>query len=139
MLDWVSLRFIENAPSSVYAASAIIAVLMLAVIESRDWLNFKGRWYFRSFFCALLVIYCGIIGFSYVRFEWYRPETIRAAIIKNPFIDWNGGSGPMILRAKYNQTGEKLAVFIHYGSTFTSGKVINWFYKLAVENMLILK
>src|SRR5690242_20378218 len=64
MVDWGTLRFIENAPSSVWIATTAIAVLVIAVIESRDWLRFKGRWYFPSFLGVLLVCWISIIGFA---------------------------------------------------------------------------
>ena len=51
MLDWVSLRFIDHAPPIVWVLTGVFAVAILAVIESKDWLRFKGKSYFgRSLF-----------------------------------------------------------------------------------------
>jgi hypothetical protein len=126
MLDWVSLRFIENAPPSVYVASAIIALLILAIVESRDWLNFKGRWYFTISLITLSLVYGVIIAFAYV----LQPGKPQAELIKNPIVEWNGGTGPIVFHAQYSQTGQNFAVFVQYGSILASGPIVagqvNW-------------
>jgi hypothetical protein len=60
MLDWATLHYIEHAPGYIVITTAIIALLVLGVIESRDWLQFRGRWYFPSFLLGLLMIYAAV-------------------------------------------------------------------------------
>jgi hypothetical protein len=45
-IEWTTLKFIEDAPVLVRAATFITSVIMLAVLETRDWLRFKGKSYF---------------------------------------------------------------------------------------------
>jgi hypothetical protein len=74
MLEWASLRFIDTAPLYVWGATAVIALLVLAVIESRDFLNFKGSWYFPSFLTVLLSAWVIILGFAYATFQIHSGE-----------------------------------------------------------------
>lgn len=57
VFDWATLHYYDHAPGYVVLSTAIIAVLILAVIESRDWLRFKGRGYFLGFLTGLLVLF----------------------------------------------------------------------------------
>jgi len=68
MPDWVSLRFIDHAPTSVWIITGVTAVLVLAVLESQNWLNFKGRWYFSVSLRTLLIIWVGSVALAYVRY-----------------------------------------------------------------------
>jgi hypothetical protein len=65
MIEWGSLRFIDHAPVSVWIASSAVALLVLGVIEKRDWLNFKNRRYFPVSLMTLMSIWVGIIGYAY--------------------------------------------------------------------------
>jgi len=65
MLEWGSLRFIDHAPISVWVSSALIAGLVLVVLEKREWLNFKNRRYFPISLSVLMTIWIGIVGFAY--------------------------------------------------------------------------
>jgi len=56
-LDWASLTYIEHAPAYVVLGIAIDSALILGVLESRDWLAFKGRYYFRTSLAVLMVAY----------------------------------------------------------------------------------
>jgi hypothetical protein len=42
---------------------------MLAIIERKDWLDFKNSTYFWSMTISLLLLYLGIVGYSYYQFE----------------------------------------------------------------------
>jgi hypothetical protein len=64
MLDWVTLRFIEHAPDAAWIITGVISVAILAVLQSREWLDFRGRWYFSSFIGFLLVSWIGVIGYA---------------------------------------------------------------------------
>jgi hypothetical protein len=68
MFDWCTLRFIDHAPASVWIITAIFALLILAVLESRDWLNFKGKNYFIISLVSLVLLWLGLVVFAYVRF-----------------------------------------------------------------------
>jgi hypothetical protein len=65
MLEWCSLRFVDNAPAVAWIATSIVALLVLAVLECRDWLNFKKWWYFRASISVLLVVWVVSVGVSY--------------------------------------------------------------------------
>jgi hypothetical protein len=64
-LEWTTLAYIENAPVSVRWATFILALLIFAVLESRDWLNFKGRWHFPVSVIGLLTVYCAVVAYAY--------------------------------------------------------------------------
>jgi hypothetical protein len=66
MIEWGSLRFIDHAPISVWIASSAVALLVLGVIEKRDWLNFKNKRYFPTSLTILMLIWLGIIGYAYL-------------------------------------------------------------------------
>jgi hypothetical protein len=65
MIEWGSLRFIDHAPISVWIASSVVALLVLAVIEQRNWLNFKNRRYFPISLSVLMATWLSIVGFAY--------------------------------------------------------------------------
>jgi hypothetical protein len=65
MIEWGSLRWIDHAPASVWIASAAVALLVLGVIEKRDWLHFKNRRYFPTSLAVLMGIWASIVGFAY--------------------------------------------------------------------------
>ena len=85
MIEWGSLRFIDHAPVSVWIASSAVALLVLGVIEKRDWLNFKNRKYFPIFLTTLMLIWSGIIGYAYF-FDNFpsNPGTSSVASAVNP-------------------------------------------------------
>jgi hypothetical protein len=64
-LEWTTLDHIEGAPRLVKAATFVIALLILAVVESRDWLNFKGRFYFPAFAAFLILVWLVLAGYGY--------------------------------------------------------------------------
>jgi hypothetical protein len=65
MLDWVTLRFIEHAPVLVWIITFIISLAVLAVLQSKDWLDFKGRSYFTLSISGLLAAWLITIGYAY--------------------------------------------------------------------------
>jgi predicted outer membrane lipoprotein len=65
MLDWVTLRFIDHAPVLVWIVTFIISIAVLAVLQSKDWLDFKGRWYFTWSIGSLLAAWFITIGYAY--------------------------------------------------------------------------
>lgn len=71
MLEWLSLRFIENAPLAVCIATGVFAIAVLAILQTKDWLDFKGRWYFRGSLLAAVVIWAALVGYGY----WAYPPT----------------------------------------------------------------
>jgi hypothetical protein len=88
MLDWVTLRFIEHAPDAVWIITGVISVAILAVLQSREWLDFRGRWYFSSFIGFLLVSWIGVIGYAYLNYHSAEKphvlsaDEIAAAIVR---------------------------------------------------------
>lgn len=91
MLEWVSLRFVDNAPIVVWIATALCAVGVLAVLQTKEWLDFKGKWYFTISLAGLLAVWVAISAYGY----WAHPpqdkiiptfptaEQIAAAIARN--------------------------------------------------------
>jgi hypothetical protein len=65
MIEWGSLRFVDHAPVSVWIASSAVALLVLGVIEKRDWLKFKNPRYFPVSLSILMVIWAAIVAFAY--------------------------------------------------------------------------
>ena len=72
MLEWVSLRFVDNAPVIVWIATGVFSLAVLAVLQSKDWLDFKGRRYFTSSLIALLGAWAGIVAYGYVAYPAAR-------------------------------------------------------------------
>lgn len=68
MLEWCSLRFVDNAPPAAWILTGIIAFLILAVLECRDWLNFKKWWYFRVSLITLFAMWVAGVAISYAMF-----------------------------------------------------------------------
>ena len=64
-LEWTTLKYIEDAPLSVRAATFLIALLILAILEKRDWLKFKGRSLFNVAISLSVAAYLGVCGFAY--------------------------------------------------------------------------
>jgi len=73
-IEWTTLDFIENAPRTVKIATFVIAILILAVLEARDWLRFKGPRYFPVSIVALLAIYFGVVSYAYF-WPWSVPNS----------------------------------------------------------------
>ena len=65
MLDWVTLKFIDHAPILIWIVTGIISIAVLAVLQSKDWLDFKGRWYFTVAISTLLAAWLVTIGYAY--------------------------------------------------------------------------
>jgi hypothetical protein len=136
-LEWTTLKFIEDAPLGVRIATFLIAIAMLAVLEKRHWLNFKGRNYFWGAVSGLIMIYVGIV--SYAVYNWSGSERGHAhtttagpvapkeLLITNPTIDWNGGVGPIVFSGQYSRTGEQLDVFIEWGMLIRTAPVVGGF------------
>ena len=91
MLDWVTLRFVENAPLVVWVITGVISLAILAVLQAKDWLDFKGKWYFTSFIGVLLVAWAATVGYAFWAY-YYSTERhalfptadeIAAAIARN--------------------------------------------------------
>jgi hypothetical protein len=78
-LEWTTLKFIEDSPIIVRAATFIVALAILAVIESRDWLNFKRKGAFRNSIILLVLLYVGICAYAFFYLENHEPP-------KNPVI-----------------------------------------------------
>jgi hypothetical protein len=68
MLEWSSLRFIDHAPLSVWIITSVMALLILAVYESREWLNFKNPRYFPVSLIVLIFLWVGSVAFAYAYF-----------------------------------------------------------------------
>jgi len=90
-LEWTTLKFIEDAPLLIRIATFVVAVLILAALEKRDWLNFKGKCYFWTSVIVLLLLYGAVIGYSYFAYQ----ETT-ASIGSLPSAT-NVGDGPLIM------------------------------------------
>jgi hypothetical protein len=65
-MEWTTLNFIENVPIIVRIATFVISAFVLAVLECRDWLNFKRRHLFAYLISGLVVIYLTICGYAFI-------------------------------------------------------------------------
>jgi hypothetical protein len=64
-LEWTTLKYIEDAPLLVRAATFLIALLILAILEKREWLRFKGRSLFKIAISLSVAAYLAVCGFAY--------------------------------------------------------------------------
>src|SRR5262249_16017402 len=65
-LDWATLQLMEPAPAYVWVGLAIDSLLILGILESRDWLAFKGKYYFRSSLGLLIIGYIAICASPFI-------------------------------------------------------------------------
>jgi hypothetical protein len=72
-VEWTTLKFIEDAPLIVRISTFLASVFMLAVLEKREWLRFKGRSYFSITVTSITLIYIAIVGYSYSKYESAHP------------------------------------------------------------------
>lgn len=78
-LEWTTLDFIEHAPLLAKIATFVVALVMLGIIESRDWLNFKGGYFLRSLLGAI-VVWLLVVGYAAVE----GRGTVRASSTTAP-------------------------------------------------------
>ena len=64
-LEWTTLKYIEDAPLLVRAATFLIALLILAILEKREWLRFNGRSLFKIAISLSVAAYLAVCGFAY--------------------------------------------------------------------------
>jgi hypothetical protein len=56
-IEWGTLHFMERVPTYVLIGLMVDSALILGVLESRQWLQCKGRYYFWGLLAPLLVAY----------------------------------------------------------------------------------
>jgi hypothetical protein len=66
MLEWSSLRWIDNVPVIVWFGSSVIAAAVPIVLENKEWLDFKNARYFPVSVSVLMSIWIGVVGFAYL-------------------------------------------------------------------------
>jgi hypothetical protein len=58
------------------------------------------------------------------------PAPNHQALVRNLSVEWGGGAGPVTFHAQYNRTGERLGVYVEWGSLLGAppvvGTFINW-------------
>jgi hypothetical protein len=59
-IEWGTLHIMDRVPTWVAVGLTIDSLLILGVLESRNWLAFKGRYYFRYSLTALIMVYAAI-------------------------------------------------------------------------------
>jgi hypothetical protein len=64
-LEWTTLSYIESAPLAARIATFIVSLLILAVVQVKGWLDFKGRYYFFGVLLSLLVLYVCVCSYSF--------------------------------------------------------------------------
>jgi hypothetical protein len=96
MLEWSSLRFVDHAPIAVWIITSIIALLVLAVLESKDWLRFKGGWYFSVSVATLLVIWIVGVGTTYAVYGFTSDTSTTSS------------AGAAVLQTQLNDANKKL-------------------------------
>jgi hypothetical protein len=77
-IEWTTLGFIENAPVIVRLATFIIAAFVLAVLQSREWLKFKGRYLFAGLLAGFVLLYLAICAYAF--FYLQEPSSPSAAV-----------------------------------------------------------
>jgi hypothetical protein len=81
MVEWGSLRWVDHAPVIVWIVSGVVALLVLGVIERREWLNFKNRRYFPTSLAGLMAAWACVVGYAYyldlTTTHVVEPETVR--------------------------------------------------------------
>jgi len=73
-IEWVTLRYIENVPDLVAITTFIICLCILAVLEWKDWLNFKRRGLFITCLMFLILLYASISAYAFIYLR-APPET----------------------------------------------------------------
>ncbi len=68
-IEWASLSLVEDMPGYLRVITLVIAVLILAVLESRYFLKMKGRWYFPALMGLLIATYIATLAFAFLRFS----------------------------------------------------------------------
>jgi len=49
----------------------------------------------------------------------------QSSLIRNPFIEWGAGAGPVIFHAQFNRSGGDLAIYVDYGQAFADRVIID--------------
>ncbi len=65
-IEWTSLKYIEDAPAFVVIATFVISAFVLAVLQYRDWLNFKHGGLFFVSISGLFITYVSICLSAYL-------------------------------------------------------------------------
>jgi len=65
-LEWGSLTLVEEAPRYLKVATIVIAVLILAVLESWPWLRMRDKRLFPVLMATLIVGYAGVFGYAFI-------------------------------------------------------------------------
>ena len=74
-IEWTTLDFIEHAPVMVRVVTFVVASAILGALQWKSWLDFKGRFYFRSVVIVLSILYIGITSWSFISFEKPLQQT----------------------------------------------------------------
>ena len=78
-IDWATLKYIENVPG--YRSDCyFFYCCILAVLEYKDWLNFKRRGLYGFSLAFLVVLYASICSYAYVYLR--QPPEISPAVIE---------------------------------------------------------
>ncbi|HTV26816.1 MAG TPA: hypothetical protein VMF32_03460 [Xanthobacteraceae bacterium] len=91
-VEWTTLDFIEHAPVLVRVSTFVISIAVLAVIDRKSWLDFKGRYWFGGLLAGLVTAYGVVVGWSYVTFE--KPVEPAAAVSATAAIPPRSASVP---------------------------------------------
>jgi hypothetical protein len=70
MIEWESLKYVDRTPFYVDASTVVLAMLILAVLESKDWLDFKSKKYFPFSLCALIIAWFAINIYAYLALQY---------------------------------------------------------------------
>lgn len=84
MLEWVSLKYTEHTPLYVDVITVITAILVLAVIESRDWLDFKNARYFPIALTLLFLFWGAASGYAYFNLRSPDERNIGSHTVSPP-------------------------------------------------------
>jgi len=73
-IDWATLSYMEHAPRYVVIGLGTVSALVIGMLESKQWLDFKGKYYFGGSLAVLLLAYILICLSPMVSHWTERPE-----------------------------------------------------------------
>jgi hypothetical protein len=75
-LEWTTLKYIEDAPIVVRIATFVAALAILAIVEKRDWLKFKGKSLFHYAIVTAIAVYLSISGYAFYTTSGHPADPI---------------------------------------------------------------
>jgi len=78
-IEWTTLSYIEHAPLVARVATFVVSLFILAIIQLKDWLAFKGKHYFVRSLLFLFALYVGICLYAFRSIGYESPVVYNAS------------------------------------------------------------